>query len=55
MNIETVKNRIKQKGLKKSFVAEKIGVTNVMFSYFLNDKRNLSLDKELKLKELLNL
>ena len=55
MNIETIKKRIKDRGLKKSFVAGQMGISVVMFSYFLNDKRNLSLENENKLKTILGL
>jgi predicted transcriptional regulator len=55
MNLDKVKKVIVEKGLKKSFVAKKIGVTNVWFSYYLNGKRSLSLEKENKLKEFLEL
>lgn len=54
-NYERVEQRIKLLGLKKSFVAQKIGVTNVMFSYYLNDKKKLSAEKEMELLKYLGL
>lgn len=53
--IEQIKQRIKALGVKKSFVAEKIGVHNVVFSYFLNNKRKLSAEKLTELKNYLGL
>jgi len=53
MSIDEVKRKIKEKGLKKSFVADKIGVSVVMFSYYLNKQRNLSEEKEQRLKTFL--
>ena len=55
MTIEKVKQRIKARGLKKSFVANEIGLSAVMFSYYLNGKRNLSEEKEFNLKRYLKL
>lgn len=48
-HLEIVKRRIKTLGLKKSFLADKIGVTSVMFSYYLSGERKLSKEKENKL------
>jgi|TARA_R110001592_G_scaffold9870_1_gene51852 hypothetical protein len=55
MNTSKVENRIKLLGLKKSFVADKIGVSNVWFSYYLNNKKELSDEKKLLLKSYLGL
>jgi predicted transcriptional regulator len=55
MNRETVNKRIKALGLKKSHVADKIGITNVMLSYYLNNKKDLSSSKEMELKRYLSL
>ena len=55
MNTNKVQMRIKTLGLKKSFVAEKIGVSTVWFSYYLNNKKELSDDKKLLLKSYLGL
>jgi len=55
MELEKINKRIKKLGLKKSFVAEKIGVSNVWLSYFLNNKRELSEEKKLLLKNYLGL
>lgn len=55
MNKEEVKERIHVLGLKKSFIAKKIGISNVMFSYYLSDKKNISAEKENILKGFLGL
>lgn len=55
MNYKKVKDVIFEKGLKKSFVAEQIGVTNVWLSYYLNGHKELSDDKMEKLKDLLGI
>lgn len=49
-DLEKIKERIKKLGLKKSFVANKIGIHPVTFSYFLNGKKKIN---ELKEKDLL--
>lgn len=55
MNYKKVRDVIFEKGLKKSFVADKIGVSNVWFSYYLNGHKELSDDKLEKLKTVLGL
>jgi predicted transcriptional regulator len=55
MSREAVNKRIKALGLKKSHVADKIGITNVMLSYYLNNKKDLSSNKEHELKRYLSL
>lgn len=55
MNSQLVKRRIEKLGLKKSHVAKKIGITNVMLSYYLNGKKNLSEEKSRELFKYLGL
>lgn len=55
MELSKVKERIKASGYKKKFIAEKIGVHEVVFSYYLNDKRELPQDKLQRLKMFLGL
>ena len=50
-----VKEKIRELGYMKKFVAQKIGITDVHFSYFLNDKRNLGKDAQKRLKKFLKL
>jgi len=47
------KERIKEKGIKIVWLADKIGVSQPFLSMCLNGDRNLSPDMEEKLKELL--
>jgi len=47
------KIRIKEKGLKISWLADKLGVSQPYLSMCLNGERNLDYLKEKKLKELL--
>lgn len=49
------KTIIKSKGLKSTYLAEKIGVSKQMFSMFLNHKRNLSPEKKRELDRLLDI
>jgi predicted transcriptional regulator len=55
MDREKVNSRIKNSGYKKKFIAEKIGVHQVVFSYYLKGERDLPIDKEQKLKMFLGL
>jgi len=45
--------QIKNKGLKKSWVAEQIGISNVLLSYYLTGTRSTPEHIERKLKEVL--
>ena len=45
--------KIKEKGLKKSWIANKIGISNVLLSYYLNDTRPMPEHISDKLKEVL--
>jgi predicted transcriptional regulator len=55
LDLEKVKDKIEELGVKKSFVAKKIGITNVMFSYYLNGRKSISKEKEFELQKFLNL
>jgi predicted transcriptional regulator len=48
------KERIREKGLLKSWIAKKIGISNVLFSYYLNGTRPMPEHVEIKLKEILS-
>ena len=48
-----LKDKIKSKGLKISWLAEQIGVSQPMLSMFLKGERQISIEKENKLKEML--
>jgi len=47
------RNRIKQKGLKIVWLADKIGVSQPKLSLFLKGERNLHYEEEQKLQDLL--
>ncbi len=53
--LEKIKKRIAVLGQKKKFIAEKIGVHPVTFSYYLNNKKQLSDEKINDLKSYLGL
>jgi predicted transcriptional regulator len=55
MNYKKVRDVIFERGLKKSFIAKQIGVTNVWFSYYLNGKKDLGDETLDKLKKTLEL
>jgi plasmid maintenance system antidote protein VapI len=48
-----LKKTIKQSGLKQKYLAETIGVSENFFSMCIKGKRNLSKQKEDKLKDIL--
>jgi predicted transcriptional regulator len=47
------KEKIKDKGLKKKWVAKEIGISSVLFSYYLNKARPMPMHIEERLKTLL--
>lgn len=44
---------IKKRGLKKKWVADKIGIHQVLLSYYTNNVRPMPEEVEMKLKQLL--
>jgi predicted transcriptional regulator len=44
---------IEESGLKHKFIAQKLGISSAMLSFFLSGTRNLSLEKRIKLNQLL--
>jgi antitoxin component HigA of HigAB toxin-antitoxin module len=50
----SIKDQIKKSGLKKVFIAEKIGLSPSHFSQVLRGTRNLTLEKEIALKDLIS-
>lgn len=55
MTIEELKISIKESGLKKKWIANKIGVSSVFLSYCLNGKKKLPKDREEQIVKLLKL
>ena len=53
--IEVIKERIEYKGYKKKYLAEKMGISNVTLSYYLNKKRKMPMIIKAKLIGLLGL
>ena len=47
------KESIRKQGLKKGWIAQQIGISQVLFSYYLNDTRPMPDHIKSKLKELL--
>ena len=46
------KQEIERIGIKKIFIAKKLGLSNTMFSFYLNDVRTMPEPVELKLKKI---
>lgn len=53
--IKLIRKRIETMGLKKSYVANRIGLCKVRFSQSLNKKRRFTSEEITKLKKLLNI
>lgn len=53
--IEVVKDKIKKKGLKNNYIAQKMGINNVSFSDRLTGKVNFKTDEVFKLAKILNI
>jgi len=41
MKAITIKKRIEERGIKKKFIAKEIGISDVLLSYYLNEKRKM--------------
>ena len=41
MKTEKIRKKIEKMGLKKKFIADKLGISNVLLSYYLNEKRKM--------------
>jgi len=46
--------RIKQTGLKKKWIAEQIGISNISLSHYINGTRNFPDDVKKKLNDIIN-
>jgi predicted transcriptional regulator len=49
-----IKEAIKEKGIKKSWLASKLGISKTLMSFYLNGDRPIPVNVEEKLKELLS-
>ncbi|ANS03565.1 hypothetical protein [uncultured Mediterranean phage uvDeep-CGR2-KM21-C345] len=54
MKTQTIKNKIEKSGFKKKYIADKLGITNVLLSYYLNEKRKMPEHIKAKLRGFLN-
>jgi transcriptional regulator with XRE-family HTH domain len=54
-NVQEIREVIKKKGLKHKFLAEELGITNVAFSMFMNQRMNLRKSKLHRLYGLLDI
>lgn len=50
MKIETLKKKIEKSGLKKQYIADKLGISNVYLSYYLNERRKMPEEIKAKLR-----
>lgn len=55
LEIKEIRKRIEYKGFKKKYLAERMGISNVTLSYYLNEKRKMPLIIKAKLIGLLGL
>lgn len=53
-DIDVIRSKIKERGLKQIHVAEKIGVSEIHLSYILNGKKDMTEEIRLKLLTYLN-
>jgi transcriptional regulator with XRE-family HTH domain len=53
--IKDIREKIEYKGYKKKYLAERMGISNVTLSYYLNEKRKMPLLIKAKLIGLLGL
>lgn len=50
---QQAKQYIVENGIKQNFIARKLNISNAMMSYYLNNHKNLSIEKELELKQII--
>lgn len=50
---QQAKNYIKSNGIKQCFIAERLDISDAMMSYYLNNHKNLSYEKELELQKII--
>ena len=47
------KKKIQEKGLRKDWIAKKLGISKTLFSFYINGNRSVPENIEKKLKEIL--
>jgi len=50
---EQTKQYLEDNGIKQNFIARKLNISDAMMSYYLNNHKNLSYEKELELKQII--
>ena len=55
MKAKKLKTEIKLRGVKITWIAEKVGVSQPALSNYLSERRKMPLDIELKIKKLLKI
>jgi predicted transcriptional regulator len=53
--MKELKKKIKQKGLKKTWIAEQLCIAQPTLSMYLNEKRQMPIEIEIKIKKLLGI
>jgi transcriptional regulator with XRE-family HTH domain len=54
MEMEKIKKKIEKSGLKKKYIADKLGISNVELSYYLNNRRKMPEPIKAKLRGFFN-
>jgi predicted transcriptional regulator len=54
MDLEIINGKIKEKGLKKTWIAEKLGISNTLFSFYITGTRPIPEDVNKKLEVILD-
>ena len=50
---QETKDYLVKNGIKQRFIAKKLNISDAMFSYFINDKKNLSEEKQQELLKII--
>ncbi|SHH31714.1 hypothetical protein [Sporanaerobacter acetigenes] len=51
---QATKQYIEENGIKQCFIAGKLDISDAMMSYYLNNHKNLSNEKELQLQKIID-
>lgn len=51
---EQAKLYLEENGIKQNFIARKLNISDAMMSYYLNNHKNLSYEKELQLQKIIS-
>lgn len=50
---QATKQYLESNGIKQNFIARKLEISDAMMSYYLNNHKNLSYEKELELQKII--